>query len=40
MVRSKKKYGLGLLLVDLLLTLITGGLWLFVIVIQFLRRNS
>lgn len=40
MARSKSNYGLGRLLLDIILTLVTGGLWLIVIVIQFLRRNS
>jgi len=36
----KKGYGVGSLLVDVVLTLITGGLWLIVILIKFLRSNS
>lgn len=36
----KKKYGFGSLLLDLFLTFITGGLWLIVIVVKFLRTNS
>ncbi len=28
------------LIVDIVLTFLTGGLWLIVILIQFLRRNS
>lgn len=40
MARRKTKYGLGRLLLDLILTIISGGLWLIVIVIMFLRRNS
>ena len=38
--RKKKHYGFGNLLVDLFLTLITGGLWLIVILIKFMRSNS
>lgn len=36
----KKKYGFGRLLLDIFLTLITGGAWLIVILIIFLRNNS
>lgn len=36
----KKKYGLGRLLLDVFLTVITGGAWLIVLLIIFLRRNS
>lgn len=36
----KKSYGLGSLIVDLVLTLLTGGLWLIVILIKFMRSNS
>jgi len=36
----KKKYGFGHLVLDVALTCVTGGLWLIVIIIQFLRRNS
>jgi hypothetical protein len=41
MSRTAYKRYTGLhLLVDVVLTLLTGGLWLIVIVIQYLRRNS
>ncbi|WP_263428241.1 hypothetical protein [Arthrobacter sp. NicSoilB8] len=36
----KKSYGFGSLLLDVILTLLTGGLWLVVILIKFLRSNS
>ncbi|MFF2316962.1 hypothetical protein ACFVTE_11890 [Arthrobacter sp. NPDC058097] len=36
----KKSYGFGKLLLDVILTLLTGGLWLIVILIKFLRSNS
>jgi hypothetical protein len=36
----KKKYGLGRLFLDVFLTVITGGAWLIVLLIIFLRRNS
>jgi len=36
----KKTYGFGSLLFDVILTLLTGGLWLIVIGIKFLRSNS
>ena len=36
----KKKYGFFHLLLDIILTLITGGFWLIVILIKYLRRNS
>lgn len=35
-----KKYTTVNLIVDLLLTLLTGGLWLVWIVIRFLRSNT
>lgn len=34
-----KSYGFGSLLFDIIMTCITGGLWLVVILIKFLRRN-
>ena len=37
---KKRKYGFGRLCLDMFLIFITGGLWLIVILIQFLRRNS
>lgn len=39
MARNSRYTGANLLL-DVFLTFITGGLWLVVIFIQFLRRNS
>ncbi|MGK3955281.1 hypothetical protein ACLKOZ_03720 [Arthrobacter sp. R4] len=36
----KKTYGFGSLLLDVILTLLTGGLWLIVILIKFMRSNS
>lgn len=33
----KKKYGVGKLILDLLLISFTGGLWLLVILVKFLR---
>jgi hypothetical protein len=36
----KKHYGFGSLLLDVILTLITGGFWLIVILIRFMRTNS
>ena len=38
--RRTKHYGFGSLLLDVVLTLLTGGLWLIVICIKFLRSNS
>jgi hypothetical protein len=35
-----KRYGLGHLLFDLFMIFITGGLWLIVIIVLFLRRNT
>jgi hypothetical protein len=37
---KKKPYGFGNLVIDLLLTFLTGGLWLIVILIKFMRSNS
>ena len=39
MSRSKKR-GMGGLILDLVLTIVTGGLWLVWIVIRYLRHNS
>lgn len=36
----KRNYGFGSLLVDFILTICTGGLWLIWIIIRFLRNNS
>jgi hypothetical protein len=36
----KKPYTTGRLLVDIALTFFTGGLWLIVIFIRFMRTNS
>lgn len=38
--RNKRRYVSGKLILDVVLTLLTGGLWLIVILIQHLRRNS
>ena len=35
-----KKYGVMQLLLDVLLTLLTGGFWLVILLIRYLRRNS
>ena len=35
-----KKYGLGRLIFDFIMTMLTGGLWLIWILIRFLRSNS
>ncbi len=35
-----KKRGMGGLILDLFLTIITGGLWLIWILIRYLRNNS
>lgn len=40
MARSARKYTTAHLIVDVVLTLLTGGLWLIVIGIIYLRRNS
>lgn len=37
---ARKKYGFGRLALDVTLTFMTGGLWLVVIGIKFLRANS
>ena len=39
-IAMKKKYGIFNFLLDLVLTGLTGGLWLIWIVFRFLRRNS
>ena len=36
----KKPYTAGRLMADVLLTFVTGGLWLIVILIRFMRTNS
>lgn len=36
---AKKKIGLGGILLHTLLTILTGGLWLIVLLIIFLRNN-
>ena len=38
--RNRNTYGPGKLALDVLLTILTGGLWLIVVVIRFLGRNS
>ena len=35
-----RKYGFGALLFDVFMTLITGGFWLIIVLIRYLRRNS
>lgn len=35
-----KHYGLGHLILDFVLTLVTGGIWLIWILIRYLRSNS
>ena len=35
-----KKYGLGRFLIDLLLTTLTGGLWLAYLIFKFIRTNT
>ena len=37
---KRKHYGFGHLLLDFILTMLTGGLWLIWIIIRFLRSNS
>jgi hypothetical protein len=37
---SRKKYGMGHLLLDLILVFCTGGLWLIWLAIRFFRANS
>lgn len=36
----KKKYTVGHLILDVALTFVTGGLWLIVLAVKFLGRNS
>jgi len=36
----RKRYGFGHLLLDFILVILTGGLWLLWILIRFLRSNS
>lgn len=36
----KKQYGLGSLIFDFIMVMLTGGLWLIWILIRFLRANS
>jgi hypothetical protein len=38
--RRRKSYGAGMLFLDVTLTILTGGLWLIVVLIRFLGRNS
>lgn len=40
MSHCKKHYGFGHILLDFILTLLTGGLWLLWIVIRYLRSNT
>lgn len=37
--KKKKKYGFFRLLLDLILTLLTGGLWLIWLLIRYLRNS-
>lgn len=37
--RTRKRYGIGRFLLDLLLIFLTGGLWLFWIVLRYLRTH-
>ena len=39
-INMKKHYGLGSLIFDFIMTIVTGGLWLIWIFIRFLRANS
>lgn len=34
------KYGLGRFLIDLILTALTGGLWLVYLIFKFIRTNT
>lgn len=38
--KKRKEYGFGNLLLDFILTMLTGGLWLIWVLIRFLRANS
>lgn len=38
--RRRKQYGFWNLVIDVGLTIITGGLWLIVVLIRYLGRNS
>lgn len=38
--RSRNNYGCGTIVFDLIMTVITGGLWLVWLLIKFLRTNS
>lgn len=37
---SRKRYGFAHLLLDFVLVILTGGLWLIWIIIRFLRSNT
>jgi hypothetical protein len=39
MARRKSKYGLGKFLLDILLIICTGGLWLFFKLFQYMHRR-
>ncbi len=39
-VDKRKKYGFGRLMLDVVLTFLTGGLWLIWIAIRFMRSNT
>lgn len=34
-----KRYGLGRFIVDIILTIVTGGLWLLFILLRYIRRR-
>jgi len=40
MARRRKETGCGMLLLHIILTVLTGGLWLVVLFIKFLMSNS
>lgn len=39
MATTKKQYGVGKFIIDALLTMLTGGLWLIWIFVREMRRN-
>lgn len=39
-VNNTKKYGKGKMLFDIFMTWITGGFWIIVVIIQFLRSKQ
>lgn len=40
MSRRTSKYGIGRFLLDILLIIVTGGLWLFWIVFRYMHRRT